>query len=317
MSFEEISEAQSRIKDYIFEKTPLIGLEGLGNDSIYLKLENLQVTGSFKIRGAANKLVKLASSRDSRGIITASAGNHGQAMAMCALKLGMKATIVCPETTPQVKVNKIRQFHPELVLHGTIYDEAEEYAQKLARKEALEYVSPYNDTDVIAGQGTIGLEIINQLKDPGAVIVPVGGGGLISGIAIAIKTVSPKTEVIGVQSEASPSMYESFLAGRQLDARVEDSIADGLSGNFEQGSITLELIRKFVDRMVLVKEISIRKAIRFLWERGQVVEGSGAAPLAALLENPSLIPAGRKGVLVLSGANIDFDKLKAVIRAEP
>ncbi len=317
MSFEEISEAQSRIKDYILENTPLVGLEGLGNNNIYLKLENLQVTGSFKIRGAANKLVKLASCRNHGGIITASAGNHGQAAAMCALKLGMKATIVCPETTPQVKISKIRQFQPELVLHGVIYDEAEEYAQKLAAEKALEYVSPYNDRDVIAGQGTIGLEIVNQQKDPGAVIVPVGGGGLISGIAIAIKTLSPETQVIGVQSEASPSMYESFLAGRQIDTRVEDSVADGLSGNFERGSITLELIRKFVDRIVLVKEASIRKAIRFLWERGQVVEGSGAAPVAALLENPSLIPAGRKGVLVLSGANIDFDKLQAIIRADP
>ena len=241
MSFEEISEAQSRIKDYILENTPLVGLEGLGNNNIYLKLENLQVTGSFKIRGAANKLVKLdAGWRNSKRIITASAGNHGQAVAMCALKLGMKATIVCPETTPHVKINKIRQFQPELVLHGAIYDEAEEYAQKLAAEKALEYVSPYNDRDVIAGQGTIGLEIVNQQKDPGAVIVPVGGGGLISGIAIAIKTLSPETQVIGVQSEASPSMYESFLAGRQIDTRVEDSVADGLSGNFEQGSITLE-----------------------------------------------------------------------------
>jgi threonine dehydratase len=317
MSFEEIRESQSRIRDYILENTPLIGLEGLGNDSIYLKLENLQVTGSFKIRGAANKLVKLASSRNPRGIITASAGNHGQAIAMCALKLGMKATIVCPETTPRVKINKIRQFHPELVLHGAIYDEAEEYAQRLAKEKAMEYVSPYNDPDVIAGQGTIGLEIANRLKDLGAVIVPVGGGGLISGIAVAIKTLSPRTEVIGVQSEASPSMYESFLAGRQIDTTVEDSIADGLSGNFEQGSITLELIRKFVDRMVLVKEASLHKAIRLLWERGQIVEGSGGAPVAALLENPTLIPAGRKGVLVLSGANIDFEKLREIITAEP
>jgi len=317
MSFEEIREAQSRIREYILENTPLIGLEGLGNNSIYLKLENLQVTGSFKIRGAANKLIKLTSSRNPRGIVTASAGNHGQAVAMFALKLGMKVKIVAPENTPQVKVNKMRQFQQELVLHGAIYDEAEEHAKKLARAEGLEYVSPYNDRDAIAGQGTIGLEIANQLKDPSAVIVPVGGGGLISGVAIAIKTLGLGTEVIGVQSEASPSMYESFLAGRQIDTRVEDSIADGLSGNFEQGSITLELIQKFVDRIVLVREASIRKAIRFLWERGQIVEGSGAAPVAALLENPYLIPAGRKGVLILSGANIDFEKLKAIIRAEP
>ena len=221
---------------------------------------------------------------------------------------------MAPETTPAVKINKIKQYQPELVLHGAIYDEAEEYAIKLAKSEGLEYVSPYNDPEVIAGQGTIGLEILSQLKDPSTVIVPVGGGGLIAGVAIAIKKRSPETKIIGVQSEASPPMYESFLAGQQIDTKVEDSIADGLSGNFEHGSITFDLIRKFVDKMVLVKEESIRKAIRFLWEKqGQVVEGSGAVPVAALLENHSLIPDGRKGVALLSGANIDFDKLKAII----
>jgi threonine dehydratase len=321
MTFEEILEAQSRIREFILENTPLVRCENLPGDrnyDVYLKLENLQVTGSFKIRGAANKLLQLAASSkksgSTRGIITASAGNHGQAVALFALKLGVRAKVVTPETTPAVKINKIKQYQPELVLHGAIYDEAEEYAKELAKSEDLEYVSPYNDAEVIAGQGTIGLEILSQLKDPGTVIVPVGGGGLISGVAMAIKKLSPETEIIGVQSEASPSMYESFLAGRQIDTKVEDSIADGLSGNFEHGSITLDLIRKFVDRMVLVKEEFIRKAIRFLWEKqGQIVEGSGAVPVAALLENSSLIPDGRKGVALLSGANIDFGKLKVMV----
>jgi threonine dehydratase len=314
LNFEDIVEAQSRIKDFVLENTPLVRCEGFEN--VYLKLENLQVTGSFKIRGAVNKLLHLASSSTggSRGIITASAGNHGQAVALFAQKLGIKAKVVAPETTPTVKINKIRQFQPELILHGAIYDEAEDYAKRLAKEEGLEYVSPYNDRYVIAGQGTIGLEIYSQMKDVRAVIVPVGGGGLISGIAIAIKKLSPETHVIGVQSEASSSMYESFLAGKQIDTKVEDSIADGLSGNIERGSVTLDLVRKFVDRMVLVKEASIRQAIRYLWEKqGQIVEGSGAASLAALFDNNSLVSAG-KTVLVLSGANIDFEKLRAIIR---
>ena len=316
MSFEEIVEAQSRIREYILENTPLIPSKGLGNDQVFLKLENLQVTGSFKIRGAANKLLKLAKTRtgNSRSIITASAGNHGQAVALCALKLGIKAKIVVPETTPSVKINKIKQFEPELILHGAIYDEAEDYAKKVAKEEGLEYVSPYNDRDVIAGQGTIGLEILSQVPDVDSVVVPVGGGGLISGIAMAVKKLSPETRVIGVQSEASPSMYESFLAGKQIDTKVEDSIADGLSGNFERGSITLDLIRKFVDEIVLVKETSIGKAIRLLWEQGQMVEGSGAAPIAALMENENPIPSGKKVVLVVSGGNIDFSKLQSVIK---
>jgi threonine dehydratase len=316
MSFEEIVEAQSRIRDYILENTPLIPGKGFGIGQVFLKLENLQVTGSFKIRGAANKLLGSAKSRtgNSSGIITASAGNHGQAMALCALKLGIKAKIVVPETTPSVKINKIKQFEPKLILHGAIYDEAEDYAKKLAKEEGLEYVSPYNDRDVIAGQGTIGLEILSQVPDVDTIVVPVGGGGLVSGIAMAAKKLSPETRVIGVQSEASPSMYESFIAGKQIDTKVEDSIADGLSGNFEHGSVTFDLIRKYVDRMVLVKETTIRKAVRQLWEEGQMVEGSGAAPMAALMENENPIPSGKKIVLVVSGGNIDFAKLQSIIR---
>jgi threonine dehydratase len=318
VSLEEILEASSRIQGHILENTPLVKCAGM--DGLYLKLENLQLTGSFKIRGAANKLLQVAAASekrggDLRGIITASAGNHGQAVALCARELGFKAKIVVPETTPAVKIAKIKQFEPELILRGKIYDEAEAYAKKLANEEALEYVSAYNDADVIAGQGTLGLEILKQLEDPTEVIVPVGGGGLIAGVATAIKLRCPEVQIVGVQSKASPSMYESFLAGRQIDTKVEDSIADGLSGNFEHGSITLDIIRKFVDRMVLVREESIRKAIRFLWEKqGQQVEGSGAATVAALFEeNDASINVGRKRVAILSGGNIDFEKLRAIV----
>ena len=312
MNLEEIRTANSRISDIIIPNTPLLRshLDHSDVGDIYLKLENLQVTGSFKIRGAANKLTQL---EKGLGIVTASAGNHGQAVALCAQKLGLKAKIAVPETTPKVKINKIRQYNQELILHGSIYDEAEDYAKELAISEGLSYVSPYNDSQIIAGQGTIALEILSQMNDVDAIVVPVGGGGLISGIGVAAKSIRPEIEVIGVQSEASPTMYESFLEGKLIDTKVEDSIADGLSGNLEHDSITFEIAKKYVDEMLLVKEKSIRDAIRFLWEKeGQIVEGSGAVPIAALIEKKIQKPK-KKIVAVISGSNIDLERFKAIL----
>jgi len=307
MNLENIRNAKSRIRPLILENTPLV--ESRTTPSLFLKLENLQVTNSFKIRGAANKLTQIPKGSK---IVTASAGNHGQAVALCSEKLGIKAKIVVPETTPKVKINKIKQYNQELILHGSIYDEAEDYAKEIAQKEGLDYISPYNDPQVIGGQGTIALEILAQNSDIDSIIVPVGGGGLISGIGIAAKSLKSEIKIIGVQSEASPTMYESFLAGRQIDTKVEDSIADGLSGNLEQGTITFELARKYVDEMIIVKEESIRKAIRVLWEKeGQIVEGSGAVPIAAILENK--ITLGKKLAAVISGSNIDTEKFRAIM----
>ena len=307
MNLENIRNAKSRIRPLILENTPLV--ESRTTPSLFLKLENLQVTNSFKIRGAANKLTQIPKGSK---IVTASAGNHGQAVALCSEKLGIKAKIVVPETTPKVKINKIKQYNQELILHGSIYDEAEDYAKEIAQKEGLDYISPYNDPQVIGGQGTIALEILAQNSDIDSIIVPVGGGGLISGIGIAAKSLKSEIKIIGVQSEASPTMYESFLAGRQIDTKVEDSIADGLSGNLEQGTITFELARKYVDEMIIVKEESIRKAIRVLWEKeGQIVEGSGAVPIAAILENK--ITLGKKLAAVISGSNIDTEKFMAIM----
>ena len=312
MNLEEIRTANSRIADIIIPNTPLLRshLDHSDVGDIYLKLENLQVTGSFKIRGAANKLTQL---EKGLGIVTASAGNHGQAVALCAQKLGLKAKIVVPETTPKVKINKIRQYNQELILHGSIYDEAEDYAKELATSEGLSYVSPYNDSQIITGQGTIALEILSQMNDVDAIVVPVGGGGLISGIGVAAKSIRPEIEVIGVQSEASPTMYESFLEGKLIDTKVEDSIADGLSGNLEHDSITFEIARKYVDEMLLVKEKSIGEAIRFLWEKeGQIAEGSGAVPIAALIEKKIQKPK-KKIVAVISGSNIDLELFKSIL----
>ena len=312
MSLDEIRAANARIASIVLH-TPLLNSEALSNSlggDLYLKLENLQVTGSFKIRGAANKLSQIT--KDS-SIVTASAGNHGQAVALCAQTFRLKAKIIVPETTPKVKINKIKQYNQELILHGSVYDEAEDYAKELAVKENMSYASPYNDLQVIEGQGTIALEILSQLNDVDVIIVPVGGGGLISGIGLAAKNLKSEIEIIGVQAEASPTMYESFLAGRQVDTKVDDTIADGLSGNLEDGSITFGFARKCVDEMIIVREESIMKAIRLLWEKeGQIVEGSGAVPVAAILENKIHRPK-KKVVAVISGSNIDTEKFKTIV----
>ena len=315
---EEMSRAKSRIKEFIIENTPVVmcrGLEDLGHPNVHLKLENLQVTSSFKIRGAANALCQTAASsrKPGRTIITASAGNHGQAVALVAQELGLKATIVVPETTPMVKIAKIREHGPELVLHGASFDVAELYAKKLAKVRGLEYLSAYNDPRVIAGHGTIGLEVLAQLGDVDRIIVPVGGGGLISGISSAVKQLHPRIEIIGVESEASPAMYKSIAAGKLINVSVKDSIADGLSGNIEPGSISFGITKRYVDRMVLVTEESIRKAIRLLWEKdGQVVEASGAVAIAPIVEMPNRFE-GKRTIAVITGGNIDESRFKSIV----
>ncbi len=319
---DDIVEARGRIKEFVIENTPLIrsrSLTRLAGSSCFLKLENLQVTSSFKIRGAANKLcqMKASSSGVSGGIVTASAGNHGQAVALMARRLGLKATIVVPTNTPEVKIVKIRQYHPRLVLHGSSYDEAELYAKELAKREGVGYLSAYNDPEVIAGHGTVALEVLSQAKKAGAMVVPVGGGGLIAGICSVAKRVDPGIEIVGVQSEASPAMYMSIKAGRQVNVEVKDTIAEGLAGNNEPGCVTFDIVRRHVDRMLLVSEDSIRRAIRLLWEEeGQVVEGAGAVPVAAFLEGKV---GDVKGdcVAVISGGNIDFELFRDIVQGSP
>ena len=251
-SIKDVREAEGRIRGSIL-KTPLVRSTSLSESTdaeFYLKLENLQVTGSFKIRGALNKLSQIGSGPASKnGIITASAGNHGQAVALCASKLRLRAKIIVPENTPKMKIDKIRQYGAEVVLHGAIFDQAEQYAKELAAKDSLSYVSAYNDELVIAGHGTIALEILQQAPDIETILVPVGGGGLISGIGMAAKSMRPSIQIIGVQSEASPSMYESLRAKHLVEAKVKDSIAEGLSGNIEAGSITFDFASKYVDRI--------------------------------------------------------------------
>lgn len=283
---------------------------------VYLKLENLQVTNSFKIRGALNRMSHLSAEEKSRGIITASAGNHAQAVAFAAQKLNFSAKIVLPKNTPKIKIDKIKRYNVELILYGDIYDEAEEKAKELAKKERLKYISPYNDELIIAGHGTIGLEILETLPNVDVVIVPVGGGGLISGISIAIKSIKPSVQIIGVQSEASPVMYESLKAGKIVDVEMRESIAEGLFGGIEKGSVTFNLVQKHVDDLLLVKEETIKKAIYLLWTREkQVVEGSGAAAIAPMIENKDLF-AGKTTVAVITGGNIEDKLFQEILASE-
>ncbi len=314
-----IKDAKKALKPFI-NKTALKYshfLSSICQGTIYLKLENTQLSHSFKIRGAFNKILKLTLEEKQKGIITCSSGNHGLATAIAAKKLNVAVKIVIPETTPRKKVDKIKKYNVDLVLYGD-YDDAEQKALELAHKEGKTYVSGYNDPDIIAGQGTIGLEILEEFPEVEKVLVPIGGGGLVAGIAIAIKNKNRAIEVIGAQSEASPVMYESLKAGKILkseELKIQDSIADGLSGGIEKGSVTFKVAQKNVDEIVLVKEETIKEAIRLLWEKdGQVVEGAGAVGPAVVLENTEQFK-NKKTVIIISGGNINdelFNKITKV-----
>jgi threonine dehydratase len=318
IGLQEIRDAQKTIEPFV-APTPLVRSQFLSNlcsGDVFLKLENLQVTNSFKIRGAFNRFLHLSLEEKARGIVTASAGNHGQAVAFAARKLNFPAKIVVPKNTPKIKIGGIKKYGVDLRLFGDIYDEAEQKAKDLAREEGLVFVSPYNDELIIAGHGTIGLEIIDTLPNVDTVIVPVGGGGLISGISIALKSIKPNVCVVGVQSEASPVMYESLKAGKIVDARMTESIAEGLSGGIEKDSLTFKIAQEYVDEVLLVREETIRRAVYLLWDcEKQVVEGSGAAAIAPILENESVF-AGKTVVSVITGGNIAAELFQSILASE-
>lgn len=318
ISLKDIKDAQKAVAPFV-KTTPLtrsVFLSDLSGGDVFLKLENLQVTHSFKVRGAFNKLLNLSRKEKTLGIITASAGNHGQAVAYAAKKLGFPARVVVPQTTPHVKVNGIKMWGADLVLFGDNYDEAEQHAKDLAKKDGCAYISPYDDKLIIAGHGTAGLEIVEALPNVDAVVVPVGGGGLISGVSIAMKSIKPDVEIIGVQSEASPVMYESLKAGKIVNPPKTKTIAEGLSGGIEKGSLTFEIARKCIDKMLLVKEKTIRRAVSVLWAcEKQRVEGSGAAAIAPIMEERTLFKDKTVACLI-TGGNIDDELFKAILASE-
>jgi threonine dehydratase len=310
-----IYQANERIKGVVVE-TPFAYAPRLSEEcgcEIYLKKENLQVTGAFKIRGAYNKIATLSESERAQGVIAASAGNHAQGVAMAAQIFGIRALIVMPESTPLTKINGVRYYGAEVILAGSNYDEAYAYASAYGQEHGMVFVHPFADEAVMAGQGTIALEMLETCPDLDAVVIPVGGGGLISGMASAIKALSPQTKVIGVSAQGAPAMKESFDAKRPIDSPSVRTIADGIAVR-DTSEITLKHILETVDQIVTVDDEEIANAILFLLERQKlVVEGAGAAGVAAMLHGKLDEFKGKKVGIVLSGGNMDVTLLSVII----
>ena len=315
ITFDEIEAAQRRIRDEIYV-SPCPESEHLSNRlgaRVHLKLENLQRTGSFKERGASNKLQQLTDDEADRGVIAASAGNHAQAVAYHGTRLGIDSTIVMPESTPLVKVTRTRRFGAEVVLEGSNYDEAYEHACELADEHGFTFVHPFNDRDIIAGQGTLGLELLEQTPYIDTVICSVGGGGLISGVGAALKETNPEIRVIGVEPESLPSMQTSMKKHQVVEVPEGQTIADGISVR-KVGDLTYATASKYVDEMVTVTEHEIANAILvMLEEEKSMAEGAGAAPVAALLAGKISGIEGERVFPVISGGNIDVNVISKII----
>jgi len=314
LTLSDILAARERLRDSIYY-TPCPHsqmLTALTGQQIYLKLENLQMTGSFKERGALNRIAVLTPQQASRGVIAASAGNHAQGVAYHATKRGIRSLIVMPLTTPLVKVTATREFGAEVLLHGANYDEAFAEAMRLCDEQGLTFIHPFDDTDVMAGQGTIGLELLEQVPQLDAVVVPIGGGGLIGGIACAIKESRPSIRIVGVQTARLPSMAVAVEAHEPITIEPATTIADGIAVR-RAGKLTLPVVEKYVDEIVTVDEDEIASAILMLLEREKTLaEGAGAAALAALLQHRTSLEAAHVAVLVCGG-NIDVTLLSRII----
>jgi threonine dehydratase len=315
LNIEKIYEAKERIKDIVvdtpFSYAPY--LSELSACEVYLKKENLQVTGAFKIRGAYNKIASLSEQERACGVVAASAGNHAQGVALSASKFSIRAVIVMPESTPLTKVNGVKHYGAEVILAGSNYDEAYAYALKYGKENSLTFVHPFEDDEVMAGQGTVALEILDKCEELDAVIIPVGGGGLISGMACAFKSINPKIEVIGVSAKGAPALKNSYELGEAVDSLSVRTIADGIAVR-DTSKITLSHILTTVDRFISVDDEEIANGILFLLEKQKlVVEGAGAVGVAALLHNKLEHLKGKKVAVVLSGGNMDVTLLSVII----
>jgi threonine dehydratase len=311
----DVQAALGRIRDRIYLSPCARSetLSRLSGSETFLKLENLQMTGAYKERGALNKLLLLTPAERARGLIAASAGNHAQGVAYHGGRLGVATTIVMPETTPIMKVANTRAHGARIVLHGANYDEAYGEARRLERAEGLTFVHPFDDPDIIAGQGTIGLELLDQVPDLDAVVVPVGGGGLISGVAVALKARRPDLKVIGVEAELIPCMKAAIEAGQLVTLEPSSTLADGIAVK-RAGELTFEHVQKYVDEIVTVSEEEIASAILYLLEKEKAVaEGAGAVGVAALMNRKLGGLAGRRVAAIISGGNIDVNLIARII----
>ena len=314
VTFQMIVEAARNLKgvikqtDFCYSET----LSDLTKGEVYLKLENLQQSGSFKIRGAYNKIIHLSDDEKKCGVVASSAGNHAQGVAISASKLGIKSTIVMPKSAPFAKIYATRKYGGEVVLHGEIYDEAYQKAIDIQEATGAILVHPFNDPYVIAGQGTIGLEIMQEQPDLDVVLVPIGGGGIASGIALAVKMINPNIKVIGVQTKNAPSMYESLRCGHVESTPVNKTIADGIAVG-EPGDLTFSIIKDYVDEIITVSETEISQAFLLLLENCNLVcEGAGAVSVAAIMSG-KLDLKNKKVGAILSGGNIDINLIESII----
>ena len=313
---EAIETARARIAAYVLQ-TPCresVALREAIGGTAFLKLENLQTTGSFKLRGVVNKILSLSEADSQRLLVAASTGNHGVAFAHALELFGLSGKLFMPKTSSEVKIEKMRSTGVPFELVGEDCVEAEVHAREFARDNGFVWISPYNDPEVVQGQGTIAVELFEQLERFDTLLAPVGGGGLISGIAGYLKAVVPSIEVIGCQPVNSCVMYESIEAGEIVDIESLPTVSDGTAGGIEKGSITFDLCRRFVDDFILLEEAEIFAAMRFLHdEEGLSIEGAAALPVAAVLKDRARF-AGRRTALIVSGGRVDETTLDMAVQ---
>ncbi|HEY47725.1 MAG: threonine dehydratase [Anaerolineae bacterium SM23_ 63] len=319
VTLNDIREAHQRIKPLIIW-TPLVESQQLSDSigaQLVLKLESLQVTGSFKARGAANKLTSLSSHERERGVITVSSGNHGRAVAYVARELGIHAVICLSEAVPPSKVEEIQALDAEVLICGRTYDEAAEGAQRIQRERGLTMVHPFDDPTIIAGQGTVGLELMEDIPQLDTVIVPLSGGGLISGIALALKSMNPSIQVIGVTMERGPAMYQSLRAGKIVEVDEEPTLADALAGGIGfDNAYTFRMVQRYVDDTLLVSEDEIAGAMAFALEKHRlIIEGGGAVGIASILYG-KIKELGERVAVVVSGGNVELTTLFKIAREQ-
>jgi threonine dehydratase len=311
----EVKAAENRIRSYII-RTPLepsLYLDKATGGEIHLKLENMQYSGSFKLRGAVNKILSLREEGKSHGLITASSGNHGAAFSWAAKKFGLTGIICVPETISTAKLEILKLYGMDIRLHGDDCIKAERFAKHLAEEEGKTFISPYNDPFIIGGQGTVAVELIQELGDVDSVLVPVGGGGLISGIAAYLKAINPRVEIIGCQPDNSKVMYLSLEAGRILDIPSLPTLSDGTAGGIEQGSVTFDICRELVDDFIMVSEDEIKNALMLIMEKhALLVEGAAALPVASLLQQADRF-RGKTAALIISGGKISLETLRSIL----
>lgn len=320
MRLAHVLAARQRIQPYII-RTPLIHspwLSAMAGTTVRLKLESLQVTNSFKARGALNvaaaRLERPAGDPErTRLMVTASAGNHGRALAFAAERLGLSLVVFTPRHAPRAKLDHITRHGADLRAVADTYEDSERLAKEFAERERVTYISPYSHPDVIAGAATVALEILEDWPEVEEILVPIGGGGLASGVALAAKSVSPGIEIVAVEAEASPAFSTALAAGHPVEIDVRPTLADGLAGNMDPATMTFDYVRRFVDRVVLVPEAAIENAIRGLVAHEHLIaEGAGAVAVAALAAGVRSVP--RNIAVVVTGSNIDSTKLASLLR---